>query len=154
MKIDDAVADVNPSAYQLCESEESLASNSNLDVVDSTRLFDLVRKRVEGSDREGYVLVQISDWLAHVADGAKGSQFMLVDVVKDVSQKARVVEGAFLVDEEWLFDPDSSMPDSVHDVLEEVDETAGDYVDDVGATFAPKSQTEGIYALKVSNRGY
>jgi hypothetical protein len=71
---------------------------------------------------------------------------MLVGSIEDYSEKSFFVEGAFEVDTDVMRSKPADEVDSASltSLVHQVDETDEDFIDDVGATFLPKSAVDSI----------
>jgi hypothetical protein len=135
-----AQIEVNQTEKVEAESGEDLVAATGMDLEDAMSIMEMEDSRAE---RKGdhHVIVFVTEWLANQRGG---SQYLLAEACKEVSKDAYVLEGAYDINMTEIAQNGST---TFTKCLHEVDETDGDYVDEKGVTFVPRSQTEQIVEI-------
>jgi len=127
------------------ESAEDIVSYVDDDFESCMALCDAVQKRSEHEDTD-FVLLKITEWLT--TQIAENTQWFIAETVSDVSEKAILCEETYSIPttvytgQTQLFEELSLGDSSVY-----VDDSDGEYVDEPGVKFFPKSQLVEVFTF-------
>lgn len=132
-----AILEINQTEKVEADSAEDIVAATGMDLETAMAVMEMEDSRAE---RKGdhHVIVFVTEWLANQRGG---SQYLLAEACKEVSKDAYVLEGAYDINMTEIAQNGFT---TFTKCLHEVDETDGDYVDEKGVTFVPKSQREAI----------
>lgn len=127
--------DGNQGDCQTIESAEDLVALTEYDFETCMNITECIENHSLETETD-YIIVEITEWLA---DQKSGSELIIANEVADVSAKSYLAEDAYYIPK-IVFTDQLPLGEDVPSPYE-VDESDGEYVDESGKTFLPKSQT-------------
>jgi len=127
------------------ESAEDIVIHVDEDFESCMSLCDAVQKRSENENTD-FSLLKITEWLT--TQISENTQWFMAETVSDVSEKAILCEETYSIPttvytgQTQLFEDVSLEDSSVY-----VDDSDGEYVDEAGVKFFPKSQLVEVFTF-------